>query len=177
MKTLTMLIFAAFVAIITGCGGGGDSVSPPPVTPPVPTCINASQTWNAGMGRCVYPMGVSAVGANQLPAGCVDPTQQCFKDASKTVATGVVYNKRPLAVAYFKNQASLWNVMVLYGDDGTAVNVPGNTVAGGTATELDWTRGMPFGVIIHKKADNVCAAVTFDTVYQQVFVAAVACPV
>ena len=143
------------------CSDGTSSCTAHPLT-----CI-APAVWTSGVDACVTPMGVKAVGADQLPAGCNSWTQQCWKDAVAngtvkfiaTSATMLGYNYRPVVFAYFRNTATafgvtgLWNVLAFYADDGS---IAGADIFGGSSQELDWVYGNANGIIGHVRDTGTC---------------------
>lgn len=145
-----------------------------------PTCV-APQSWNANTKSCGYPGGLWVESSKQLPTGCVDSTQQCFKDVAKVVTSGIVLtglNSRPVEFAFYQNVGPLWRELLIYADDGTVVDIVGNMVAGGSSAEIDKVMGTPTGLIVHQKATGICAEATWDVVAKKLAVAILpTCPV
>lgn len=73
---------------------------------------------------------------------------------------------RTVLFAYFKNDGGLWRNVVVHADDGMMVNIPGNTLVGGTKVEVDKMKGTATGATIHDKATGLYYAAYYDEASQ-----------
>ncbi len=127
---------------------------------PAPGCTSPA-VFSPGSGVCLYPVGVKVAGAPLLPIGCATESQSCFKDTAHFVASGVQVNGRAVMAAIFQNNVTLWyNETLLYVDDGTLVDVPGNSVIGGGTAMIDWGEGTSTGFAF--SIGGQCITTTYD---------------
>lgn len=125
--------------------------------PPTPPTYTLSW-YSPPVTATVNHMGHWVVGANQLPAGCTEITQQCWKDSvqngtvkfietsAKMVGLSNGRDIRPIVFAYYITENSqLWNARPFYADTGEPISGP--SLNGGVTDSIEKTWGNEMGII------------------------------
>lgn len=155
---------------ITTTGAGGSVKTPISTAFTVASSCTAPAVATPGINACVTPMGINAVktmGFHQLPAGCTQSTQQCFKDAIPHMAAadsgGTNSTGDHITWLAFRNTTvvgsitGLWNVLPFYTKNGLRAAAD---IGGGYTDEIDGVWGSSNGVIKRQKNSQTCFEIT-----------------